>query len=80
METLNNFKEKMSQASKAILTGPSPYQPKDINSKKSIDPTKKAYDAYMRNIQPRSNASKITYQNFGKPAFVYGFRREYIGV
>ena len=66
-ETLNNFKEKMSQASKAILTGPTPHKKSETKSKKSIDPSKKAYDAYMRNIQPRSNGSKITYQNFAKP-------------
>ena len=65
-ETLNNFKAKMSQASKAILTGPTPHKKIEPKSKKSIDPSQKAYDAYMRNIQPRSNQSKITYQNFPK--------------
>ena len=65
-ETLNNFKAKMSQASKAILTGPTPHKKIEPKSKKNIDPSQKAYDAYMRNIQPRSNQSKITYQNFPK--------------
>ena len=65
-ETLNNFKEKMSLASKAILTGPTPQKKVDSKQKKKIDPSKEAYNSYMRNIQPRSNASKITYQNFPK--------------
>ena len=65
-ETLNNFKEKMSLASKTILTGPTPKKKVDSKQKKKIDPRKEAYNSYMRNIQPRSNASKITYQNFPK--------------
>ena len=53
-ETLNNFK----------LTGPTPQKKIDSKQKKKSDPNKEAYNSYMRNIQPRSNASKITYQNF----------------
>ena len=66
-ETLNNFKEKMSAASKAILTGPTILPNSSQKSKQKSDPSKKAYDSYMRNIQPRSSGSKITYQNFKKP-------------
>ena len=65
-ETLNNFKKKMSEASKAILTGPTKIN-KDPKSKKKLDPNKLAYESYMRNIQPKSSASKISYQNFNKP-------------
>ena len=65
-ETLNNFKRKMSEASKAILTGPTKIN-KDPKSKKKLDPNKVAYESYMRNIQPKSSASKISYQNFNKP-------------
>ena len=66
-ETLNNFKEKMSAASKAILTGPAMINKQGPKSKKYIDPNKEAYDSYMRNIQPRSSGSKIAYQDFNKP-------------
>ena len=66
-ETLNNFKEKMSAASKAILTGPAMINKQGPKSKKYIDPNKEAYDFYMRNIQPRSSGSKIAYQDFNKP-------------
>jgi hypothetical protein len=65
-ETLNNFKKKMSEASKAILTGPTKIN-KDPKSKKKLDPNKLAYESYMRNIQPKNSASKISYQNFNKP-------------
>ena len=65
-ETLNNFKKKMSEASKAILTGPTKIN-KEPKSKKKLDPNKVAYESYMRNIQPKSSASKISYQNFNKP-------------
>ena len=65
-ETLNNFKKKMSEASKAILTGPTKIN-KEPKSKKKLDPNKEAYESYMRNIQPKSSASKITYQKFNKP-------------
>ena len=65
-ETLNNFKKKMSEASKAILTGPTKIN-KDPKSKKKLDPNNVAYESYMRNIQPKSSASKISYQNFNKP-------------
>ena len=56
----------MSEASKAILTGPTKIN-KDPKSKKKLDPNKLAYESYMRNIQPKSSASKISYQNFNKP-------------
>ena len=65
-ETLNNFKEKMSAASKAILTGPAMINKQGPKSKKYIDPNKEAYDAYMRNIQPRSSGSKVAIQDFNK--------------
>ena len=65
-ETLNNFKEKMSAASKEILTGPAMINKQGPKSKKYIDPNKEAYDAYMRNIQPRSSGSKVAIEDFNK--------------
>ena len=58
-ETMNDFQKKMNLMSNQIITG-NPrknYKPKIISS----GPTKADY---MRNIQPRSNASKVTFQNF----------------
>ena len=66
-ETLNNFKEKMSQASKAILTGPSIINKQPPHSKKKFAPKKEAYNSYKGNNQMKSSGSKITYQNFNKP-------------
>ena len=58
-ETMNDFQKKMSMKSNQILIGQprKNFKPKIINS----GPTKADY---LRNIQPRSNASKVTYQNF----------------
>ena len=58
-ETMNDFQKKMNLMSNQIITGKprKNYKPKIISS----GPTKADY---MRNIQPRSNASKVTFQNF----------------
>ena len=65
IEILNNFKEKMAQASKEILTGPTNPKTNNYNynnNKKSFQ-IKETYDYN----QPKSNNSKITYQTFAKP-------------
>ena len=58
-ETMNDFQKKMNMMSNQIITG----QPKKNSRPKIINsgPTKADY---LRNIQPRSNASRVTYQEF----------------
>ena len=61
VETMNDFQKKMNVMSNQIITGQprKNFKPKIINT----GPTKADY---LRNIQPRSNASKVTYQNFNR--------------
>ena len=61
VETMNDFQNKMNKMSNQIITGQprKNFKPKIINT----GPTKADY---LRNIQPRSNASKVTYQNFNR--------------
>ena len=61
MEAMNDFQSKMNKMSNEIIVGKprKNFKPKIVNT----GPTK---DDYLRNIQPRSNASKVTYQNFEK--------------
>ena len=57
--TMNDFQKKMNKISNQILIG----QPRK-NFKPKIINTGPTQSDYLRNIQPRSNASKVTYQNF----------------
>ena len=59
-DTMNDFQKKMNMMSNQILTG----VPKKNNTRPKIVNSGPTKADYMRNIQPRSNASQVTYQNF----------------